>query len=365
MLVEGKIMGNKKFNTKLSKKQKVLDIVIVVVIFLALYGYNLWKERELYLFAFTNWHNLMSYLSALTWLSGIFRMMFPQIIAGAVLGIQKGKARRVRDDSSFVLVQDREYYRSKLSGMSPTLMSILIDLDIYGEKDVVATLLQMQNKGMISFQEKGRITILEGSHDKANLSELEMLSIIKEGKLKNRKRLLEWEQNCFADAEEQGFIRKKYFSTFKNNIKTEKAERIMAIAGVLVCINFGGIMRHFVLGSPLLERGQTLVMFGLYLLMAILLFIPSYRVAKRIGYMKRGGIIWERTQLGDEMAEKIAGLAHYINDFTLLSERDKEEVGLWDDYLVYAIILEENEKIVKDISSLYKVDLRAIAKVRC
>jgi uncharacterized membrane protein len=42
-------------------------------------------------------------------------------------------------------------------------------------------------------------------------------------------------------------------------------------------------------------------------------------------------------------------MQRYIHEFSLLSDKEKEQVKIWDDYLVYAIILEENEKIIDDI----------------
>lgn len=62
-----------------------------------------------------------------------------------------------------------------------------------------------------------------------------------------------------------------------------------------------------------------------------------------------------RTEKGNELAEKIAGLQRFIHDFSALSEREKEEVLLWNDFLVYAVVLEENDLIPNDvISRFYK-----------
>lgn len=49
------------------------------------------------------------------------------------------------------------------------------------------------------------------------------------------------------------------------------------------------------------------------------------------------------------MAECIYGMKNFIHDFSNLSEAHKEQVVLWDDYLVYAVVLEENQQIVKEI----------------
>ena len=66
---------------------------------------------------------------------------------------------------------------------------------------------------------------------------------------------------------------------------------------------------------------------------------------------------YERTEKGNEIVEKIAGLKKFIKEFSLLSQREKEEVVLWEDFLTYAVLLEENEKIVKDIFSYKNLNI--------
>ena len=45
---------------------------------------------------------------------------------------------------------------------------------------------------------------------------------------------------------------------------------------------------------------------------------------------------------------------NFIHDFSNLSMVDKEQLVLWNDYLVYAVTLEENQQIVHEIMSLMK-----------
>ena len=50
------------------------------------------------------------------------------------------------------------------------------------------------------------------------------------------------------------------------------------------------------------------------------------------------------------MVEQIAGIKNYIHDFGLLSEKDKEYVVLWNDFLIYVVLLEENESVYTGIT---------------
>lgn len=42
-------------------------------------------------------------------------------------------------------------------------------------------------------------------------------------------------------------------------------------------------------------------------------------------------------------------MKNFIHDYSNLSEAEQEQVVLWDDYLIYAVVLEKNQQIVDDI----------------
>lgn len=90
---------------------------------------------------------------------------------------------------------------------------------------------------------------------------------------------------------------------------------------------------------------QTVVFFFLLLL---LLGTPFFAIAAGIA-AKSSTARFKRTELGNEMAEYVYGMKNFIHDFSNLSEADKGQVVLWDDYLIYAVDLEENQQIVDEI----------------
>lgn len=47
--------------------------------------------------------------------------------------------------------------------------------------------------------------------------------------------------------------------------------------------------------------------------------------------------------------EQIYGMKNYIHEFSYLNEATKEHIITWDYFLVYAIVLEENLKIVEEL----------------
>lgn len=63
---------------------------------------------------------------------------------------------------------------------------------------------------------------------------------------------------------------------------------------------------------------------------------------------------WAKTQKGYELYTKVVGLKNYIEDYSRLSISELEEIAIWEDYLVYAIILNNTSKLNKEAMNYYK-----------
>ena len=66
---------------------------------------------------------------------------------------------------------------------------------------------------------------------------------------------------------------------------------------------------------------------------------------------KNNGI---RTLKGEEVNLKLEGLKNFLNDFSLLNEKSKEELIIWQDYLIYSVIFNQNTKIVDKYKNVIK-----------
>lgn len=201
-------MTTKRFKTKLSKKQKRKNIVVFFLSILFAYIFVL-------LFSFSigildDWTSLETYIIALGLsLFILLMLMFPSSLAAVVLGMQVGKSKRIRDDSTYMVVQNIDYYRENLNDINPAFASLLIDLDLYGHKDIVATLLRMYNKKAICIQKDHINSVKNKNIQSLDNSEIELLNLIKRGKLNSKKALSVWKRNRFMEAERLGYIRKK------------------------------------------------------------------------------------------------------------------------------------------------------------
>ena len=352
-------MAKQRFKTKLTKKQKRKNILVFLAVIVCSYAFTLIFGYFLDIFEYWNVMEIFIISLALSFFV-LSMLMFPVFIAAIIIGYQKGKAKRVRDNVTFVPAQNIAYYRDNLSELNPSLVSLLIDLDIYGNKEIVATLLRLQNKKAISIHKNGRITATGKKECPLDGGERELLSIIRNGRLNNKMLFARWRHNRFREAEKMGYIKK---AVIKKDINP-----ISVVFGILSFIAsfclWGAVLSLDLYVIRDYSVFRVIILFVVLLVMDILLCLPFYFIIKKAGYNKRGDVLWERTELGNETAEKIFGLARFIHEFSLLSEAEKEHVSLWDDYLVYAVVLEENERIVKDISRHYKFDLCGFDKVR-
>ena len=66
----------------------------------------------------------------------------------------------------------------------------------------------------------------------------------------------------------------------------------------------------------------------------------------------------KRTETGEILTEQISGLKNFIRDFSNLVEADKEQLVHWKDFLIYAVVLEENERVIEDIFRMKNLNYR-------
>lgn len=98
-------------------------------------------------------------------------------------------------------------------------------------------------------------------------------------------------------------------------------------------------------------RLMPLLFFSIFIMAYI--FSAPHLVGIITGNMKP----FQRTDYGNQMAECIYGMKNFIHDYSNLNEADRRQVVLWEDYLVYAVVLEENQEIVEEIANSRRTEL--------
>jgi len=59
----------------------------------------------------------------------------------------------------------------------------------------------------------------------------------------------------------------------------------------------------------------------------------------------------------DEELRKWLGLKNFLNDFSIINERESEEIKIWNDYLIYAIAMGVNKKCIMEYAKLSNIKL--------
>lgn len=257
--------------------------------------------------------------------------------------------------SQFKSVKDIEYFRDKLSNITPAEISLLTDLEIEDKKDLTALLLKYYNMGMIEF-DNNKIKVVK-IDEKLTTSDKKILTMIQQGaddvkKLKNTN----WKNLVINES-----INGKYLKLNVNNgIAGAGILRTFALLVVLSIIIFTlffkygiEILEYLIYMIPSLYDGTGFINLCIVAIPGILIFISLFKTPALfitdIFIERKHQEKYKRTELGEEITEYIYGLKNFIHDFSLLSEKDKEAIALWEDFLIYAVLLEENDKIVDEI----------------
>ena len=61
---------------------------------------------------------------------------------------------------------------------------------------------------------------------------------------------------------------------------------------------------------------------------------------------------WKLSEKGKDLNLKLMGLKNLIKDFSNMDERDKNELVLWEDYLIYSVMFGNNKNIVDKYKNL-------------
>lgn len=311
----------------------------------------------------------------------VLTFTFPILILyyGISMAVRKNQLLRVTCDG----MDDILYFREELRGISPAVMSLLMDLRIEGEKDLTATLLSLEQKKKIRMED--RPVLLDSGDGDLLPSEKELLKLIRENRL-DLPHIAQWQRVCVGEAEKAGYIkRNKRMKGFAGRLIVLTALLIFSVSNVSSSMKGPMPFSQWDGEEPFAEALYGVEFDTMSELMDVLAKemerpeVQSYmnEAARGIGFIVNAllafllpGIIFiyilafalsrprlVRTFKGKALAAQVMGLKNFIHDFSNLKQADKEQLALWDHFLIYAVVLEENTAIVNEIGSLWNLSL--------
>ena len=220
-----------------------------------------------------------------------------------------------------------KYLRELPDYLTPALVSFIQDESIEYNKDVLAALLKLINDGYLKIENN---KIVNTNKDYSNLYEHEKYLC---AAIKNRTdvKFSEFKDNLIIDATNLELVTKA------NNGKLIYKGLFKMFSTKLIYIP---IFSNFIASSIVL----VVILFIMFLPV-----ITIIRAGKGLSYFiaaaKKKVKLSEKGKLDQE---KIYMFKNFLKEFTSLDKKNTCDIHLWDEYLIYALVLEVNKNIYND-----------------
>lgn len=257
------------------------------------------------------------------------------IILWIAMSISKRKLKKEKMDKI-----DKEntdfYYRDIIEKYSVCELSYIDDFKIEETKDLIAELLHMQNKKLISIDADKIVINNNIELDNINPIQAYILQHVKDGKLRNI--------NIYELQEKTKMqLAKNKLLEEKNNIEKRIAKKI--VKTIIIFVVLFGI--YNILGA--FEDYDNLIINVIsYITFIILTLYPTcgiFSILADIIELKTDPLY--RTKQGKELNKKIEGLKKYIKEYSLLENRTANDLTIWEDYLIYSVAFGQNDNILE------------------
>lgn len=396
-------MKTKRIKTKKEKLLLILDIVVAIICIIRCFKYYSFFSEGYYAIKALGGTPLIRVLLFfyMIWLFILYIIVKNFIIIAIYLAYRIPRKRILKQNTKYEVIDNIDYFRDRFTGITPAEISMLTDLEIETKKDLSASILNLYNKKLISFDNNKMIINKDVNTDHLKESDSYLYSLLLNNNL-NVVTIKEWKNISTKEAIEDGYISEKHRSNrygFSNSVMTIiKWVGVMFLAGIIgggylatpvgqkVMTNmeeYDKITKDIEDQDVIIDMIKTdkdfqkltydiyvgsipVVIVGTFAVVALfaLFSMPFYLRARKITYyFVDANDKYERTSEGKVLVEQIVGMKNFIHDFSNLSQSEKQEVVLWNDFIIYAILLEENEKIIHEILKVKNMDVNILNTV--
>lgn len=276
----------------------------------------------------------------------------------------KSADKKVKEESMSKIdfINDKEYYREILKKYSVAELSYIDDFNIDYPKDIIATLLSLKLKNRITIT-NNFVNVIDFNDVGLKKSEKYILESIKDGKvkIKNSHDIIRYAE---SESVEDKLIKKSNFNEKKSILKMKLGtiSKYLLFFLIFAFIAFNEEKIESFLNSGIIHDDVmwVIVLMFCFVLFFSFIFISVGSSVKIFSYLILKSKSYERTEIGEEINKKIEGLKNYMKDFSILNEREQQELMIWEEYLIYSVLFEQNQKVLDELSSLveaeYEVD---------
>ena len=293
------------------------------------------------------------------------------IIALVVRNLYVSKLKKSNKYESEI---DIDYFKDtfKRLNLTPGEVSVILNYDIEPNKDISATLMDLYLKKYITFSNNKIVVINKDLNNLKNSEKIVLQNIIENKTIESIKNV------SIEDAINDGYLKANYLKQKKPIFKLVMYSIVfcLSILFLTICMPKYGIKIYRENFETFQKVNDTETLIELFnskefikiegpivvftsmciLAFALIILMPTYSIAYLLLY-KTGNLKYLRTREGNILVDYLMALKNYINDFSLLNEKTKNELIIWEDFLVYAVLLEENEKVINEILKIKNVKL--------
>jgi len=242
---------------------------------------------------------------------------------GAICIVQK-----VLNSGRTVISWEKWYVRDLPKHCSPAISSLIYDLKIDVYKDYTATILYLCLKKFITLIKEGdKYKLkLEGKKDCSNLGRCEkyVLDIVSGKNVFDENK---FKQEIIKEAQEKELITDKKYS------KNLRIVVCLIVAIILLIITF---------------NINKIVFSILFTILGAIGYVGGVGLQNYISVVDTE---YRRTKDGKDIALLLKGLKRYINEYTLIRDKEIDHIQLLEEYIPYAISLDEAFAVEEFIKS--------------
>lgn len=266
----------------------------------------------------------------LTWLV-VFLFILP--IAHKIGFKISKKYKSIRALNKDDLGINKDYYRDLLKMNTPLILgfidSIKLDTNVF-----VAELLYLEYVNAIIIKD-GKIEKNPAFYGPLLSSEKFLLSKIENGsiKIENKEMFITMlKLRIKDDAARKVWNGEGLVTDRKNRLYSLKN---LIIKAVLICI--------------LLEFLSFLEAYFILLVVLIVLAVISGALNEKFGLKSMYDMTnCKRTKEGEALNKKLEGLKRFLKEYSMLEEKEREDLIVWNEYLIYSVLFGQNKKIANE-----------------